>query len=122
MSLDMVLQNQIVVTASRLHEKALSFGGRGALTFFMTKYLRSRSPQIRVVWQRSAHGLIDDLVEHPNSSAIDLVRCLDAQFATQPKKELRQHPGMRSRYDLNGPFRLLPANSRLEDWFYSIMT
>lgn len=94
------LHQLIVVTASRLHEKALSVEGCGALTFFMTKYLH----------------------KHPKSSAIDLVRYLDTRFATQPKKEWRQHPGIRSRYDLNGPFRLLPANSRLEAWLNSIMS
>ncbi|KAG9032990.1 hypothetical protein FS837_002579, partial [Tulasnella sp. UAMH 9824] len=35
----MLLHQLIVVTASRLHEKALSVNGCGALTFFMIKYL-----------------------------------------------------------------------------------
>lgn len=68
------------------------------------------------------HELIGGLVECPDSLAIDLLRYLDTQFATQPVEEWRQHPGIRSRYPLDGPFRLLPADSRLESWLYSMIT
>ncbi|KIO23847.1 hypothetical protein M407DRAFT_214025 [Tulasnella calospora MUT 4182] len=94
------LHQLIVVTASRVHEKAVSFGGCGALTFFMAKYLK----------------------EHPNDSAISFVKHIDDEFATQPKADWRQHPQIQSRYPLNGPFRLLPTKSGLEAWSHSMLT
>ncbi|KIO16908.1 hypothetical protein M407DRAFT_33439 [Tulasnella calospora MUT 4182] len=97
---DMAERNQIVVTASRVHEKAVSFRGCGALTFFLAKYLQ----------------------EHPNDSAISFVKHLDDEFATQPKADWRQHPQIQSRYRLNGPFRLLSTKSGLEAWLHSMLT
>lgn len=43
--LDIAVRNQIVVTACRLHEKARTVDGCGALTFFITKYFQRGSHQ-----------------------------------------------------------------------------
>ncbi|KAG8914364.1 hypothetical protein FRC01_004106, partial [Tulasnella sp. 417] len=75
------LHQLVVVTASRLHEKAVSFGRPecGALTYFLTRFLQER----------------------PNDSALSIVKRIDDEFATQPKKDWRQHPQIQSRYRLN---------------------
>ncbi|KAG9032200.1 hypothetical protein FS837_002788, partial [Tulasnella sp. UAMH 9824] len=74
----------IAVAASRTNEKAGTFDNCGALTFFLTDYLRL----------------------NPDASAEDVLRDLDAKCQGQPDESKRQHPQIRARYALTGPLRL----------------